>query len=57
MTDIDVDGLTFSFGERWQVSKYDEWSFYRNQFSRQSNSIAAVDLLVLSPDRELLSSK
>jgi hypothetical protein len=27
-----VDGLQFEFPPGWRVEKYDEWSFYRNQF-------------------------
>lgn len=43
-----VDTLEFSFPENWHAHKYDDWSFYRNQFSRQDSGICAVDLLVLS---------
>jgi hypothetical protein len=48
--DFAVDGLVFSFGDDWHVGKYDQWSFYRNQFSRMRNGIKAVDLLAVSPD-------
>lgn len=46
---MNVDGLEFSFPAGWTASKYDEWSFYRNQFSKQQNGLKAVDLLALSP--------
>lgn len=45
---MNIDGLTFSFPAGWDATKYDEWSFYRNQFSRQKNNIKAVDVLAIS---------
>ena len=47
MTNIEVDGLTFTFPDSWKVSKYDDWAFYRNQFSKIKNGIKAVDLLAI----------
>ena len=47
MTNIEVDGLTFTFPDSWKVSKYDDWAFYRNQFSKIRNGIKAVDLLAI----------
>lgn len=41
----DVDGLTFSFPENWKIAKYDDWAFYRNQFSRMWNEIKAIDII------------
>ena len=49
MPQLDIDGLTFTFPSGWQASKYDEWSFYRNQFAKQSKGIKAVDALALGP--------
>ena len=49
---IAVEKLTFSFPKSWQVSKYDDWSFYRNQFSKQDNGIKAVDLLAISDEKD-----
>jgi hypothetical protein len=46
-----VDGLNFDFPDDWQVSKYDDWSFYRNQFSKMWNGIKSLDLLVVDPSR------
>jgi hypothetical protein len=46
-----VDGLNFDFPDDWQVGKYDDWSFYRNQFSRMWNGIKALDLLAIDPDK------
>lgn len=42
-----VDGLIFTFPDSWKVSKYDDWAFYRNQFSKMWNGIKAVDLLAI----------
>ena len=47
MPALDIDGLIFTFPERWQASKYDEWSFYRNQFSKMRDGIKAVDALAI----------
>lgn len=44
-----VDGLKFDFPNGWQASKYDEWSYYRNQFVKQFNGIKAVDVIALAP--------
>ena len=49
MPALNIDDLTFTFPQAWQASKYDEWSFYRNQFARQGNGIKAVDAVVLAP--------
>lgn len=46
---LSIDGLTFTFPQAWQASKYDEWSFYRNQFAKQGGGIKAVDAVVLAP--------
>lgn len=51
MPPLNVDGLMFSFPQGWKTSKYDEWSFYRNQFSKQQNNIKAVDVLALAPSQ------
>ncbi len=47
MTLLAVDGLTFDFPSGWDASKYDEWSFYRNQFGRMRDGIKAVDLVAV----------
>lgn len=48
MTDIEVDSLRFTFPPAWNVSKYDEWAFYRNQFSKMWSAIKAVDLIAVN---------
>jgi hypothetical protein len=46
-----VDGLTFEFPDSWILGRYDQWSFYRNRFSRIGNGLKALDLLAVSPSR------
>ncbi|MDR5818391.1 hypothetical protein QCE62_32740 [Caballeronia sp. LZ033] len=48
MPTLNVDGLTFTFPQTWQVSKYDEWSFYRLSFARQGEGIKAIDVLAIT---------
>ena len=50
MMRLEVDGLTFTFSAGWSADKYDDWSFYRNQFGKMRDGIKAIDLLVLDPD-------
>jgi hypothetical protein len=52
MPPLNVDGLLFTFPEGWQKGKYDNWSFYRNQFSCQNDNIKAVDVIAISPGQE-----
>lgn len=49
MIECEVDGLNFFFPENWKVAKYDDWAFYRNQFSRMWNEIKAVDMIAFDP--------
>ncbi len=51
MSELNVDGLKFKFPEGWQCDKYDEWVFYRNQFTKQFDGIKAVDILAVSLDK------
>lgn len=46
---LHVDGLNFNFPDNWLADKYDDWVFYRNQFSRMWNGIKSLDLLALDP--------
>lgn len=50
---INVDGLAFSFPDSWNTTKYDEWSFYRNQFQNTAGGQKAVDIVALSNNNEL----
>jgi len=47
MQRYNVDGLNFEFPDGWKISKYDDWSFYRNQFSKMWAGIKAVDILAI----------
>jgi hypothetical protein len=48
MPTITEGKLTFTFPPHWIASKYDNWSYYRNQFIKVSNGIKAVDILALN---------
>ena len=45
MTRIMVGNLTFRFPNGYEASKYDDWSFYRNQFQAIANGSKAIDIL------------
>lgn len=47
MTVITEGALTFTFPARAQVYKYDEMSFYRNQFIKMADGIKAMDFVYL----------
>lgn len=51
MQRFNVDGLNFDFPDNWQISKYDDWSFYRNQFIRIRDGIKSLDLLAIDQDK------
>ena len=50
MTEIQEGDLKFSFPDHCEVGKYDEWSFYRNQFRSVAGGSKGVDILCLSDD-------
>ena len=45
MTEIEEGDLKFSFPDHCEAGKYDEWSFYRNQFQSVAGGSKAVDIL------------
>lgn len=49
MPSITEGKLKFDFPDDWEVSKYDEWSYYRNQFIRTCGGTKAIDILALEP--------
>lgn len=51
MPDITEGKLTFKFPSTWQAKKYDDWSFYRNQFQKVCGGAKAVDILAVAPDK------
>lgn len=50
MTEIEEGDLTFTFPDQCKAGKYDERSFYRNQFQSVAGGSKAVDLLCVSGD-------
>lgn len=48
---LDIDGLIFTFPDGWDAGKFDDWAFYRQQFSRQGNGLKAVDAIAVDPHR------
>ena len=54
MTNITEGNLTFSFPDRCQASKYDDWSFYRKQFQAVAGESKAVDILCVKGDASWL---
>ena len=50
MTEIREGALTFSFPDRCEAGKYDDWSFYRNRFQSMAGGSKAVDVLCLADD-------
>ncbi len=41
--------LTFTFPNYWITSKFDDWSFYRNQFQKVCRGTKAIDVLAIEP--------
>ena len=50
MTTITEGNLTFRFPAGCQASKYDDWSFYRNQFQSVAGGSKAIDILCVEGD-------
>ena len=50
MTEIAEGDLTFTFPDHCSAGKYDEWSFYRNQFRSVAGGSKGVDMLCVSDD-------
>ena len=48
MMQIEEGALTFSFPDQCEAGKYDDWSFYRNQFQSVAGGSKAVDVLCLA---------
>ena len=53
-TEITEGDFTFSFPTGCQASKYDDWSFYRNQFKGVAGGSKAVDILCVKGDTSWL---
>lgn len=52
MCEINVDGIIFEFPAGWQVSKFDDWQYYRRHFARMADGIKGIDLLALFPRKK-----
>ena len=50
---LNIDGKQFTFPAGWQVLKYDDSSFHRNQFQTFAGGSKALDAVALAPDRTL----
>lgn len=50
MPSITEGQLIFDFPNDWQASKFDEWSFYRNQFQQVCGGAKAIDILAIDPN-------
>jgi len=47
---LSEEQLTFTFDEQCQVSKYDDWSFVRNQFQSCCGGSKAIDMVCIDHD-------
>lgn len=50
MNTIVEGSLTFGFPAHCRASKYDDWSFYRNQFQSIAGGSKAVDIICVTAD-------
>jgi hypothetical protein len=53
MKTVSVERIKFSFEEDWNVSKYDDWAYYKKKFQSIRNGVKAVDLIAMSSDKLL----
>lgn len=56
MKSIKVERFTFEFPDEWPVKKYDDCSFYREQFG-EPEDIKAVDVLAIGEDLFIIEAK
>jgi len=50
MPSITEGKLHFDFPENWQVTKYDDWVFYKNQFGKLQDGLKAIDILAIDTE-------
>ncbi len=50
MPTICEGNLSFHFPDTWEATKYDDWSFHRNQFQSVCGGTKAIDILAISPN-------
>lgn len=53
MQSITEGSLTFEFPDNWQITKYDDWEFYRNQFIKIQDGLKALDILAIDASKTL----
>lgn len=49
MATVPMEELDFEFSDDWQVTKFDDWSFYRHHFQSVAGGCKAVDMLAIEP--------
>jgi hypothetical protein len=54
MQRLEEDKLACEFPTAWQVTKYDDWAFYRNQFQSSCTGNKAMDFLGFDPESDVL---
>lgn len=54
MPRLTEDKLAYDFPVTWQVTKYDDWAFYRNQFQNSCTGNKAMDFLGFDPVEQTL---
>lgn len=54
MVELEADGTVFTFPDGWEVSKYDEWSYFRNALSKiqdpAGKALHGCDVVALGGD-------
>lgn len=52
MTEMTEGALTFTFNAGWEVGRYDEWAYCRNQFHKTKalTDVKAVDFIAINGD-------
>lgn len=51
---LNEGNLSCTFPDKWDVTKYDDWAFYRSQFVNSCYGNKAVDFLAYNPDGRVL---
>ena len=51
MPPIEEGQLRFDFPKGWRVSKFDDWSFYRNQFGKLASANSMLEMRAFGPLR------
>lgn len=54
MPRLEEQQLACDFPDAWEVTKYDDWAFYRNQFQSSCAGNKAMDFLGLDPASNIL---